>query len=53
MLLLGIVVVGMLVGAGAQLLVGGSRRRVDWPRAMVAGLLGSFIGGLLISLLVG
>jgi uncharacterized membrane protein YeaQ/YmgE (transglycosylase-associated protein family) len=53
MLLLGIILFGMLVGAGAQLIVGRTRGRVDWTRAIVAGLVGSFIGGLLISLLSG
>lgn len=53
MLVLGIILFGMLVGAGAQLIVGRTRGRVDWTRAIVAGLVGSFIGGLLISLLSG
>lgn len=53
MLLLGIILFGMLVGAGAQLILGRSGGRVDWTKAIVAGLVGSFIGGLLISLLSG
>jgi uncharacterized membrane protein YeaQ/YmgE (transglycosylase-associated protein family) len=53
MLLLGIILFGMVVGAGAQLLLGGSTRNLDWPMAFVSGLAGSFVGGLLISLLAG
>ena len=53
MLILGIIVFGMIVGAAAQLIVGRSRGRIDWTKAIVAGLVGSFIGGLLISLLSG
>lgn len=52
-LILGIILFGMLVGAAAQWLLGGATRGVDWGLALVAGLLGSFIGGLLISLLAG
>jgi len=53
MLLLAIIVFGMLVGAAAQLLLGRRHRSIDWTRAITAGLVGSFIGGLLISLLSG
>ena len=53
MLLLGIILFGMLIGAAAQFLVGRSARGVDWGRALAAGLIGSFIGGLLISLISG
>ncbi len=53
MLLLGIILFGMLIGAAAQLVVGRSARGVDWGRALAAGLIGSFIGGLLISLISG
>ena len=53
MLILGIILFGMLVGAAAQLIVGRSARGVDWGRALVAGIVGSFIGGLLISLISG
>ena len=52
-LILGIILFGMLIGAGAQLLLGGSARGIDWSLALVAGLVGSFVGGLLISLLSG
>jgi uncharacterized membrane protein YeaQ/YmgE (transglycosylase-associated protein family) len=53
MLILGIILCGMLVGAGAQLILGRSHGRIDWTMAIVAGLVGSFIGGLLSSLLSG
>ena len=53
MLLLGIILFGMLIGAAAQLVVGRSASGVDWGRALAAGLIGSFIGGLLISLISG
>ena len=53
MLLIGIILFGMIVGAGAQLVLGRSRAGVDWTMAIVAGLVGSFVGGLLISLLAG
>jgi uncharacterized membrane protein YeaQ/YmgE (transglycosylase-associated protein family) len=53
MLILGIILFGMLVGAGAQLILGRSQGRIDWTKAIVAGLTGSFVGGLVISLLSG
>ncbi len=53
MLILSIILFGMLVGAGAQLLLGRAPAGIDWPKAIVAGLVGSFIGGLLSSLLAG
>jgi uncharacterized membrane protein YeaQ/YmgE (transglycosylase-associated protein family) len=53
MLFIAIILFGMLVGAGAQLILGRSRSGTDWTMAIVAGLVGSFIGGLLISLLSG
>ena len=53
MLILGLILFGMLVGAGAQLIMGKSTKGIDWTLAFVAGLVGSYIGGLLISLLSG
>lgn len=54
MLILGIILFGMLVGAAAQLILGRGRGgRVDWGMALGAGLAGSFVGGLLVSLLAG
>jgi uncharacterized membrane protein YeaQ/YmgE (transglycosylase-associated protein family) len=52
-LIIAIILFGMLVGAGAQLILGRSQGSIDWTMAIVAGLVGSFIGGLLISLLSG
>ena len=53
MLILGLILFGILVGAAAQLILGRSTKGVDWTLAFVAGLAGSFLGGLLISLLSG
>jgi len=55
MLILGIIVFGMAIGWVAQLLLGQAHRgrQNDWWEALVAGLLGSFIGGLLVSLISG
>lgn len=53
MLIIGILLFGMLVGAAAQLLLGTRGSGIDWTTAIVAGLLGSFVGGLLVSLLAG
>jgi uncharacterized membrane protein YeaQ/YmgE (transglycosylase-associated protein family) len=53
MLILAIILFGMLVGAGAQLVLGRSHGSIDWTMAIVAGLSGSFLGGLLVSLLSG
>ena len=53
MLILGIILFGMVVGAAAQLLLGREGKSIDWTMAIVAGLVGSFVGGLLASLLSG
>jgi uncharacterized membrane protein YeaQ/YmgE (transglycosylase-associated protein family) len=53
MLLLGLILFGMVIGAAAQLILGRSAKGVDWTTALVSGLAGSFVGGLLISLLSG
>lgn len=53
MLILGLILFGMVVGAAAQLIVGRSGPGIDWPMAFASGLVGSFVGGLLISLLSG
>jgi uncharacterized membrane protein YeaQ/YmgE (transglycosylase-associated protein family) len=45
--------IGMVVGAAAQWLLGGSATRVNWGLAFVAGLVGSFVGGLLASFIAG
>ena len=53
MLILGILLFGMLVGAAAQLLLRKGGHGINWTAAIVAGLVGSFVGGLLVSLLAG
>ena len=53
MLILAILVFGMAAGAAAQMLLGRSGRRLDWGMALVAGLVGSFVGGLVASLIAG
>lgn len=54
MLILGLIVFGMVVGGLASLLVGGGNfRSINWGQALLAGLIGSFVGGLLVSLLTG
>jgi uncharacterized membrane protein YeaQ/YmgE (transglycosylase-associated protein family) len=52
-LILGIILWGMLIGAAAQLILGRSASGTDWTMAIVAGLVGSFVGGLLGSFLFG
>jgi uncharacterized membrane protein YeaQ/YmgE (transglycosylase-associated protein family) len=51
-LILAILLFGMLVGAAAQLILRHGSR-IDWSMAVATGLLGSFVGGLLGSLLAG
>ena len=53
MLIIGIILFGMLIGAAAQLILGRQHGKFNWPMAFVSGLVGSFVGGLLISLLSG
>ena len=53
MLILAIIIGGMFVGFVAQLLLGRRTEQIDWALALVAGLVGSFVGGLLFSLLAG
>lgn len=53
MLILGIILFGMVVGAAAQFVTGRGNAGIDWSLALVAGLIGSFVGGLLFSLLAG
>lgn len=53
MLIIAIILFGMLIGAGAQLILGRSASGVDWSMAFSAGLLGSFVGGLLGSIVAG
>jgi uncharacterized membrane protein YeaQ/YmgE (transglycosylase-associated protein family) len=53
MLIIAIIVAGMLFGWLAQLILGADSRNVDWGMALLAGIAGSFVGGLLISLIAG
>jgi len=53
MLIIAIILFGMLAGAAAQLLLGRPAGGIDWGLAFGTGLLGSFVGGLLASLLSG
>jgi len=52
-LIIAIILVGMLAGAAAQLIFRSRKRPIDWTAAIVVGLIGSFVGGLLVSLLAG
>jgi uncharacterized membrane protein YeaQ/YmgE (transglycosylase-associated protein family) len=52
-LLIGLLVFGMAIGALAQLVLGRGGQGIDWGMALVAGLVGSFVGGLLFSLIAG
>ncbi|MCU0260716.1 MAG: GlsB/YeaQ/YmgE family stress response membrane protein [Ilumatobacteraceae bacterium] len=56
MLILGIILFGLLVGWLAQFILSRGRARtgqIDWTLALVAGLAGSFVGGLIFSLIAG
>ena len=53
MLILGILLFGLLVGAAAQWVLGRDGRGIDWGMALIAGLAGSFVGGLIGGLLAG
>jgi uncharacterized membrane protein YeaQ/YmgE (transglycosylase-associated protein family) len=53
MLIIAIILFGMLVGAAAQLILGRGSKGIDWTMAFVSGIVGSFVGGLLASLLAG
>lgn len=53
MLILAIIILGMAVGWIVQLALGRTRRQIDWTLALVAGFGGSFVGGLLASLIAG
>ena len=52
MLIIGIILFGMIAGAGAQLVLQRGTG-INWPLAFVTGLIGSFVGGLFFSLLAG
>ncbi|MGA9162258.1 MAG: GlsB/YeaQ/YmgE family stress response membrane protein [Actinomycetota bacterium] len=52
-LILALLAVALASGWVAQLIVGRSHGRTDWTQALVAGFVGSFVGGLLASLIAG
>jgi uncharacterized membrane protein YeaQ/YmgE (transglycosylase-associated protein family) len=52
-LLLAILGLGLFAGAVAQLVLGTGVNDINWTEAIVAGLVGSFVGGLLASLIAG
>ena len=53
MILLAILLWGMLSGWLANMILGGSSRPDDWGPLLVAGLSGSFVGGMALNLLTG
>jgi len=52
-LLLAILVLGAFAGWLANLILGGGSRPADWGELVFAGLVGSFVGGMILSLLFG
>jgi uncharacterized membrane protein YeaQ/YmgE (transglycosylase-associated protein family) len=52
-LILGIIGFGALVGAAAQFILGRRGQGIDWGMAIIAGIIGSFVGGLIASLIAG
>ena len=52
-LILALLAIALAAGWIAQLIVGRSRGRTDWTEALIAGFIGSFVGGLLASLIAG
>ena len=53
MIILAILVLGLFAGWIANLILGGGPRPADWGPLLVSGLVGSFVGGLLASLIAG
>jgi uncharacterized membrane protein YeaQ/YmgE (transglycosylase-associated protein family) len=52
--ILGLLLFGMVIGGLAAMLVGGVNfRQIDWIQAIIAGILGSFVGGLVVNLITG
>lgn len=52
-LILALLAVALASGWIAQLVVGREHGRTDWTQALIAGFIGSFVGGLLASLIAG
>jgi uncharacterized membrane protein YeaQ/YmgE (transglycosylase-associated protein family) len=53
MLILAIIVIGLAAGWVADMAVNHRSRPDDWASVLLLGLVGSFVGGLLVSLLAG
>lgn len=53
MLILAIIVFGMFAGWIAQLILGRDGAHINWPLALFSGLIGSFVGGFVLSLIFG
>lgn len=53
MIILFILVWGLFAGWLANILLGGGMRPADWSPLLAAGLLGSFVGGMVLSLIAG
>ena len=52
-LILALLGIALAAGWIAQMIVGRAHGRTDWTQALVAGFIGSFVGGLLASLIAG
>ena len=52
MLIIAIILLGMIAGAGAQLVLQRGTG-INWPLALVTGIIGSFVGGLFFSFVAG
>lgn len=52
MLIIGIILLGMIGGAGAQRVLERGTG-INWPLALVTGIIGSFVGGLFFSFVAG
>jgi uncharacterized membrane protein YeaQ/YmgE (transglycosylase-associated protein family) len=52
-LILALIGFGMFCGWIAQVILGRNTRETNWAMALVSGLVGSFVGGLLFSLIAG
>jgi uncharacterized membrane protein YeaQ/YmgE (transglycosylase-associated protein family) len=53
MILLTILVFGLAIGWLANIILGGGSNPQEWGPLLIAGLAGSFVGGMLISFLAG
>jgi uncharacterized membrane protein YeaQ/YmgE (transglycosylase-associated protein family) len=53
MLIFALLGIGILAGWVAQMVLPIGRRKVDWGEAIVVGLIGTFVGGMLFSFLWG